>query len=173
MGHSKPEEHMQSFATYPLPHSCICWCCSVYWVKELCATLCDPMDCITPGSSVLHCLLEFAQIHVHWVGDAIQPSHLLSSPSPPDFSLSQHQGLFRWVSSSHEVAKGLELQFQSFQWIFRVNFLQDRLVCTPCSPKNSQESSPTPQFKSISHSCITSPITNFPQHPTEDFVCLF
>ena len=72
--------------------------------------------------------------HVHWVGDAIQPSHPLSSPSPPAFNLSQHQGLFQWVSSSHQVAKGLEfqLQHQSFQCIFRTDFLQDWLVWSPC-----------------------------------------
>ena len=72
-----------------------------------------------------HQLLEFTQIHVHWVGDAIQPSHPLSSPSPPAFNLSQHEGLFKWVSSSLQVAKVLEfqLQHQSFQWIFRTDFL--------------------------------------------------
>jgi len=71
--------------------------------------------------------LEFAQTHVHWVGDAIQPCHALSSPSPPAFNLSQHQGLFQWVGSSNQVAKVLELQLQhlSFQWIFRVDFLLD------------------------------------------------
>ena len=80
-------------------------------------TLCDPMDCSTPGFPVLHYLLEFAQTHVHQVSDAIQPSHPLSSPSPPALSLSQHQGLSQWVDSSHQVAKGLELhlQHQSFQ----------------------------------------------------------
>ena len=84
-------------------------------------TLCDPMDCSTPGLPVHHQLPEFTQTHVHWVSDAIQPSHPLSSPSPPSFNLSQHQGLFKWVSSSHQVAKVLEfkLQFQFFQWIFR------------------------------------------------------
>ena len=66
---------------------------------QLCLTLCDPMDCSTPGFSVLHCLRELAQIHVHWVGDAMQPSHPLSFPSPPAFNLSQHQGLFQWVGS--------------------------------------------------------------------------
>ena len=78
----------------------------------------------TPAFSVHH-LPELAQTHVHWVSDAIQPSHLLSSPSPPTFNLSQHQGLFKWVTSSHQVAKVLEfqLQCQSFQWIFRINFL--------------------------------------------------
>ena len=79
-------------------------------VAQSCLTLCDPMDCSTPGFSVLHQLPELAQTHVHRVGDAIQPSHLLSSPSPSALNLSQHQVLFQWVSSSHQVAKGLELQ---------------------------------------------------------------
>ena len=83
-----------------------------------------PMGCSTPGLSVHHQLPEFTQTHVHWVGDAIQPSHPLSSPSPA-FSLSQHQGLFEWVSSSHQVDKILELQlqYQPFQWIVRTDFL--------------------------------------------------
>ena len=83
------------------------------------------------------------------VSDAIQPSHTLSSPSPPAFNHSQHQGLLHWVRSSRQVAKELEFQHQSFQCIFRTNFLQDGLVCSPCSPRDSQESSPTPQFKCI------------------------
>ena len=82
------------------------------------------MDCSTPGLPVHHQLPELAQTHVHRVGDAIQPSHPLSSPSPPAFNLSQHQGLLQWVSSSHQVAKGLKLQLQhqSFQWIFKSVF---------------------------------------------------
>ena len=94
------------------------------WLTQACLTLFDPMDCNTPGLPVHHQLPEFAQTHVHWVSDAIQPSHLLSSP-PLSFSLSQHQGLFQWVSSSHQVAKLLEfqLQHQSFQWIFNTDFL--------------------------------------------------
>ena len=94
-------------------------------VTQSCPTLCDPMDCSMPGFPVHHELLELTQTHVHWVGDAIQPSSLLSSPYPPAFNHSQHQGLFKWVSSSHQVAKGLEfqLQHQSFQWIFRTDFL--------------------------------------------------
>ena len=94
-------------------------------VTQSCLTLCNPMDCSTPGLPAHHQLLEFTQTHVHWVGDAIQPSPPLSSPSPPAFNLSQHQGLFKWVSSSHEVANILEfqLQHQSFQWIFRTDFL--------------------------------------------------
>ena len=94
-------------------------------VAQSCPTLCDSMDCSMPGLPVYHQLQEFTQTHVHWVGDAIQPSLPLSSPSPPTFNLSQHQGLFKWVSSSHQVAKVLEfqLQHQSFQRIFRVDFL--------------------------------------------------
>ena len=88
-------------------------------------TLCDPMDYSMPGFPVLHYLLELTQTHVHWVSDAIQRSHALSPPSPPAFNLSQHEGLFQWVSSSPQVAKVLEfqLQHQSFQWAFRVDFL--------------------------------------------------
>ena len=87
--------------------------------------LCDSMVCSMPGFPVLHNLPEFAQTQVHWVSDAIQLSHPLSSPSPPAIHLSQHQGLFQGVSSSHQLAKGLEfqLQRQSFQWIFRTYFL--------------------------------------------------
>ena len=98
---------------------------SISWVAQSCPTLCDPMDGSMPGFPVHHQLLEFAQTHVHWVGDAIQPSHPLSSTSPPTFNLSQHQGLFKWVSSLHQVAKVLEFQLQhkSFQWIFRTDFL--------------------------------------------------
>ena len=81
-------------------------------VTQSCLALCNLMDCSKPVLPVHHQLLEFTQTHVHWVGDAIQPSHPLSSPSPPDFNLSQHQGLFKWVSSSHQVAKVLELQLQ-------------------------------------------------------------
>ena len=108
-------------------------------VTQSCLTLCGPIYCRSPGLPVLHQLPEFTQSHVHRVGDAIQPSHPLSSPSPPAFNLCQHQGLFQWVSSSHQVAKVLEfqLQHQSFQWIFRVDFLQDRLVWSPCCPRDT------------------------------------
>ena len=86
-------------------------------VAQSCPTLCDPMNRSTPGLPVHHQLPEFNQTHVHQVGDAIQPSHPLSSPSPPALNPSQHQGLFQRVNSSHEVAKVLEfqLQHQSFQ----------------------------------------------------------
>ena len=126
--------------------------------------LCNPTDCSMPGFPV-HCQLpEFTRTHVHWVGDAIQPSHPLPSPSPPAFNLSQHEGPVNWVSSSHhQVAKALQLQLQhqSFQWMFRTDFLLDRVVGSPCSPRDSQESSPTPQFKRISSSVLS-----FPYSPT-------
>ena len=82
-------------------------------VAYSCLTLCDPMNHSTPGLPVHHQLLESSQTHVHWVRDAIQPSHPLLSPSPPALNLSQHQGLFQWASSSHQVAKVLELQLQN------------------------------------------------------------
>ena len=106
------------------------------------------MECSMPGFPVLYYLLEFAQTHVHWVNDAIQPSHPLLSPSPPVLSFPV-SGLFQWVSSSHQVAKVLELLHQSFQWLFRVDFLYDRLVWSPCSPRDSQESFPAPQYESM------------------------
>ena len=98
-------------------------------VAQLCPTLCDSMDYSMPSLLIHHQIPEFTQTHVHWVGDAIQPSHPLSSPSPPAFNLSQHQGLFQWVSSSHQEAKVLEfqLQDQSFQWILRTSFRIDWL----------------------------------------------
>ena len=126
-------------------------------VTQSCLTLYDPMDCSTSGLPVHHQLLESNQTHMHWVSDAIQPSHLLLSPSPPAFNLSQHQGLFKWVHSSYQVAKvlKLQLQHQSFQWIFRTDFLYNGQVGSLCSSRDSQESSPTPQFKSINSSVLT------------------
>ena len=94
-------------------------------VAQSCPTLCDPMNCSTPGLPVHHQFPEFTQTHVHWVGDAIQPSHPLLSPSPPVLNLSQHKGLYKWVSFSHQGAKELafQLQHQSFQWIPRTDLL--------------------------------------------------
>ena len=99
------------------------WICGLFLclqfssVAQSCPTLCDPMNRSMPGLPVHHQLTEPTQTHVHWVGDTIQPSHPLSSSSPPALTLCQHQGLFKWVSSSHQVAKGLEFQLQhhSFQ----------------------------------------------------------
>ena len=103
-------------------------------VPQLCLTLCNPMDCSTPGLPVNHKLPKFTQL---MSTESVMPSkHLiLSCPSPLDLNLSQHQGLFKWVSSSHEVAKVLEfqLQHQSFQWTPRTDLLLDGLVASPCS----------------------------------------
>ena len=105
------------------------WIIKVNWISssvaQSCPTLWDPMDCSTPCFPVHYQLPELAQTHVHRVGDAIQPSHPLSSPSPPAFNLSQHQGLFQWISFSHQVAKVLEFQLlhQSFQWTPRTDLL--------------------------------------------------
>ena len=99
---------------------------------------------------------ETSKTCVHWVSDAIQPSHPLSYPSSLTFNLSLHQHIFKWVSSLHQVARLLEfqLQHQSLQWIFRTDFLSDgRFGCT-CSPRDSKQSSPTPQFKRINSSAF-------------------
>ena len=160
---------------------CVCWYTYIFFFRFFCIigyykifniilcaiqfssvaqswpTLCDPMDSSTPGFSVHHQLPEPTQTHVHCIGDAIQPSHPLSSPSPPAPNPSQHQSLFQWVNSSHEVAKVLELQLQhhSFQRNPRADLLQNGSVGSPCSPRDSQESSPTPQFKSINSSALS------------------
>ena len=116
---------------------------------------CDLMDCSTPGlSSITN---SWSLLKLMSIESVLPSNHLIlhptiSSLSPPAFNLSQHQGLFKWVSSFwYQVAKVLEfqLQHQSFQWIFRTDFLQDGLVGSPCSPRDSQESSPAPQFKGI------------------------
>ena len=136
-------------------------------VAQSCLIICDHMDCSMPGLPVHHQLPEFTRTHFHWVGDAIQTSHPLWSLSSPTFNVSQHQSPFQWVSSSHWVAKVLEFQLQhkSFQCIFRNDFLQDGLVGSPCCPRDSQESFPTPQFKSIS-----SLVLNFLYSPTLTYI---
>ena len=125
-------------------------------VAQSCLTLWNPMDCSMPGFPVHHQHPELAQTHVHQVDNAIQPSHLLSSPSPTAFNVSQHQGLFQWVNSSHQVAKVLEFQLQispSNEYLGLISFRIDWLV--PCSPWDSQESSPTPHLKSINSSTLS------------------
>ena len=126
-------------------------------VAQSCPTLSDPMDHNMAGLPVHHQLPEFTQTHIHWVSDVIQPSHPLSFPSLPAINSSQHQGLLKWVSSLHQVAKVLEfqLQHQSLQRTPRTDLLWDGLVGSPCSPRDSQESSPTPQFKSIDSSSFS------------------
>ena len=122
-------------------------CCSV---SQSYPTFCNPMDWSTPGLPVPYHLPEFAQFHVHCIGDAIQPSHPLT-PSSLALHISQHQGLFQWVLCSHQVTKILELQLQhqSFQWVFRVGFFEDWLLWSPHCPRDSQKSSLAPQFKGI------------------------
>ena len=126
-------------------------------VAQSCPTLRDPINRSTPGLPVHHQLPEFTQTHVHRVSDAMQPSHPLSSPSPPAPNPSQHQSLFQWVNSSNEVAKVLEFQLHhhSLQRNPRADLLQNGLVGSPCSPRDSQESSPTPQFKRINSSVLS------------------
>ena len=127
-------------------------CCSV---TKACLTL-QPMNCSMPGFPVLQYLPEFRQTHVCCVSDAIQASHPLLPPCHA-LNFSQHQGPFQWIGSTHQVAKVLELQLQhqSFQWIFRVDFLLDGLVGSPCSPRDSQESFLAPQFESINSSVLS------------------
>ena len=120
-------------------------------VSQSCLTLCDPMNHSTPGLPVLHQLPEFTQLHVHWVGDAIQPSNPLSSPSPPalkSFSASWSFPMSQLFTTGGQILR-FQLQHQSFQWTPRTDRLSDGLVGSPCSPRDSQASSPTPQFKSI------------------------
>jgi len=129
---------------------------SVSSVAESCPTLCDPVNCSTPGLPVHHQLLEFTQTHVHRVSDAIQPSHPLSSPSPPAPNSSQHQSLFQWVNSSHEVAKVLAFQLYispSKEHPGLMSFRMDWLDLL--AVQGTQESSPTPQFKSINSSALS------------------
>ena len=158
---------------------------------QSCLTLCDSLT--LPGFPVHHQLPELTQTHIHWVGDAIQPSHPLLSPSPSTLSHSQHQGLFQWVSSLHQVAKVVQfqLQHQYFQWLFRTDFIQDGLVGSPWSPVQFSRSvvsdslrphelqhsrppcpSPSPEVHSNSrpssqwcHPAISSSVTPFPPAP--------
>ena len=114
-------------------------------VAQSCLTLCDPMNCSTPGLPVHHQLPEFTQTHVHWVGDAIQPSHPLSSPSPPAPNPSQHQILFQWVNSSHEVAKVLECVAISFsKKVFSSVQFSRSLVSDSLRSHEPQPSCPSP-----------------------------
>ena len=158
-----------------------CWVdlslCSVQFSYSVQSWLCNHMDCSKPGLPVHHQLLQLTQTHVHWCHPTISSSVV---PSPPAFNLSQHQGLFKWVSFSHQVAKVLDfqLQHQSFQWIFRTDLLWDGLVGSPCSPRDFQESSPTLQFKSISslalrflYSQILTSIHDYWKNHSFDYVC--
>ena len=123
---------------------------SISSVTQLCQTLCDPMDCSTPGFPVHHQLPEFTQTHVYSVSDAIQPPHPLSSPSPPTLNLSQHQGLLKWVSSLHQVPKYWSFSFNispSNEYSGLISFRTDWLDLL--AVQGTLKSSPMPQFKSI------------------------
>ena len=125
-------------------------------VTQSCLILCDPMNHSTSGLPVQHQLPEFTQTHIHRVSDAIQPSHPLSSPSPPAPNPSQHQSfpvsqLFPWGGQSTGVSALASVLPRNP----RADLLQNGLVGSPCSPKNSQESSPTPQFRSINSSVLS------------------
>ena len=136
-------------------------------VTQLCPTLCDPMNCRMPGLPVHHQLPESTQTHVRWVSNAIQPSHPLSSSSPPALNLSQHQGLLKWVSSLHQMTKVLEFQLQhslSNEHPGLISFRMDWLDLL--AVQGTQESSPTPQFKSINSSVLS-----FLYSPTLTSVC--
>ena len=125
-------------------------------VAQSCPTLWDPMDCSTPGLPVLHQLLDLAQTHVHRVGDAIQPSHPLSSRSPPALNLSQHQGLSQWVSSLHQWLKCWSFSFSispSNEYSGLISPRMDWLDFL--AVQGTQESPPTPQFKSINSSAFS------------------
>ena len=120
-------------------------------VAQSCLTLCNSMYCSMPSLPVYHQLLEFSQTHVHWVGDAIQPSPPLSCPSPPTFNLSQNQGLFQWVSSS--TSGGQSIGVSASASVLTMNF-QDWFPLgltgwVSSQSRDSQKSSPTPQFRSI------------------------
>ena len=144
--------------------------CSVQFSRSVMSdSFCDPMNRSTPGLPVHHQLPEFTQTHVYRVGDAIQPSHPLSSPSPPAPNPSQHQGLFQWVNSCNEVAKVLEFQLRispSNEHPGLISFRMDWLDLLEV--QGSQESSPTLQFKSINSSALSflySPtLTSIPDH---------
>ena len=120
----------------------------VFSVTKSWLTLYDPMDGRTPGFFVPH-LPEFDQIYVYLISDAIQPSYPLLPPFPSAFNLSQHQGLFQHISSSHQVSKVLDFKLKHQSVQRKVDFLSDWLVWSPGFPRESQESSPAPQFKSI------------------------
>ena len=125
-------------------------------VAQLCLTLCSPMNSNTPGLPVHHHLPDFTQTHIHWVGDAIQPSHPRSSPSPPAPNHSHHQSfptsqLFAWGGQSIGVSALASFLPKKSQ----ADLLQNGLVGSPCSPRDSQESSPTPHFKSINSSALS------------------
>ena len=131
-------------------------------VPTSCPTLCNLMDCTTPGVSVHHQLLELVQAHVHQVGDAIQPSHPLSSPSPPAFNLFQNQCLLHCLDfllsqcfASSDQSIGISASASVLSMNIQDWFPLGRTGWSPCSPRDSQVFSPTPQLKSINSSVLS------------------
>ena len=135
-------------------------------VAQSCLTLCSCTDCSTPCSLVHHQLLKLALTHVHWVHDAIQPSHPLSSPSPLAFNLSQHPGLFKWVSSSHQVAKVLEFQlqhqFSSVQSLSRVRLFAAPWIAARQASLSITNSRSLPKLMSIESVMPLAPLDSAP-----------
>ena len=124
-------------------------------VTQSCLTPCNPTDCSMPGSPIHNQLPETTQAHIHQVGDAIQPYHPLSLLLLPSIFSSIRSFPMSWFFASGAKVLEFQLQHQSFKWIFRTDFLQDGLVGSPRSPRDSQESSPAPQFKSINSSVLS------------------
>ena len=142
-------------------------------VAQSCLTLCNPMECSTSSFPILHYLPEFAQTHVHWVCDAIQPFHPQLSPSPPSLNFSQHQGLFQWVSSLHQVAKVLKLQLQhqfssvqslSHVWPFATPGTAARWLPYPSPPTGAYSNSCS--LNLWCHPPISSSVIPFSSSPT-------
>ena len=156
LGHHKALNTVPCVCSHQLPINTHMWNLQKWYctVQSLsCVQLCDPMDCSTPDFPVHHQLLELTQTHVHRDNDAIQPSLPLLSPSPPAFNLSQHQGLFQWVSSLHQVAKGLELQLLSNEYSGLIYFRMDWLDLL--AVQETLKSSPTSKFKSFNSSALS------------------
>ena len=137
---------------FPLLHIKYYYCCSVAQSRT---TLRNPVDCSMPGFPVLYYLLEFAQIHIHWVGDSIQQYHPLSTTSPTAVNLSLCQGIFQWIGSLHQMAEILELQLQhqSFQWIF--GLISFRIDWFACAVLGTLQSFVHHQLKHISSSVLS------------------
>jgi len=150
---SWPKSILTSFVSWSLLKLSCYWCS----VTKSCLTLCNPRDYSTPGFPVLHYLLGFAQTHVHWVNDAIQSSYPVLPSSPFAFNLSQHQGLFQWVSFSHHDV-GQNIGDSASASVLSMNFqgwFPLGLTGSPCSPRGSQESFPAPQLEGISSSALS------------------
>ena len=126
-------------------------------VVQSCPTLCNPMNRSTPGLPVHHQLPSQSSPKLMYIESVMPSNHFILSSLSPAFNLSLPPGLFKWVSSLNQVAKvlGFQLQHQPFQWIFRTDFLQDGLIESPCSSRDSQKSSPKPQIRSINFSALS------------------